>query len=620
MFACRDEPAPIAQVVVAIQTDVALPDSVDALRLEVSTEGRLVLGNDYAVGAGRQLIPATLGILRGPNPSAPVLIRLIAKKAGVPKMVRDVVTTIPPRIIAVRVPIRWLCDESAKVSSPGSVESICPSGQTCIGGECLDAAVDGSQAPDYLAADVFGGGTGTGDGTCFDVVGCLSPSNPVVPDEACTIPRPAGAQLNVALGVENDGICDDTKRRCFVILDKGIGGWQEAGDRVRLPRAVCSRIATGRVKSVVTSGQCATKTERDPVCGSWSSVGRPRPAPGPEGGAVSGAALVTETGFLFTTAGGGCKPALTGRGLVFCGLDSSNQRSRTFLQPLDGSASRTLAEIPTTNLVLGPFPDTNETYWVENTGTPELLRMGHDGTPPMTVSTFALSSLSANATVDAQAVYVTTRGDFGVDEKPLYAVPKNGAPAYPLASGLSVAGLSPRSVVADTSPTGFVYVGTAPDFSGGPAARTIERFAKTATDAGAARVFSVPGAASDLVLDGDDLWFASSEVVSTGGIYKLSLTTGSAALVASSPGLVTEGSLAVDGTDVYFVANRSPTDPTRAVFRVSKAGGALRTVATQLAADVSAEAVVPAPTQLYITASRYGANENLAGFLFAVPK
>src|SRR5262245_54908342 len=116
----------------AVTTDIALPNAIDKIRIEVTSLGSTQFANDYELGQGKLLIPATLGILQGKDPATPVTLRLIAKKLGVAKMIREVVTTVPPRLATIRIPIRWLCDDSAKETVPGSVESVCPEGQTCI--------------------------------------------------------------------------------------------------------------------------------------------------------------------------------------------------------------------------------------------------------------------------------------------------------------------------------------------------------------------------------------------------------------------------------------------------------------------------------------------------------
>src|SRR5262249_7597557 len=142
---------PFGEIVLAVQTDVALPDAVDQIRVEVLHSGGIHFGSEYSVGgADRLSIPATLGLLQGADPATPYLIRLIARQSGSVKMLREVTTTVPSRIATLRMPIRWLCDDSAKETAPGQVvAATCRDGQTCIGGACYDSNVDPTDLDDY---------------------------------------------------------------------------------------------------------------------------------------------------------------------------------------------------------------------------------------------------------------------------------------------------------------------------------------------------------------------------------------------------------------------------------------------------------------------------------------
>jgi hypothetical protein len=274
---CGGKAIPPGELVLTIQTDMALPKDVDMIRVEVSSYGAVQFSGDYPVGAGKLLVPATLGLLAPQGASKPYTIRVTARKAGKPRMLREVVTTIPTdRTAMLRVPIQWLCDGSAKETQSGEVESSCPGGQTCTVAGCVDWNVDAASLPGYEPAEVFGGGAQAGEGACFDTVPCMTGGTELKPDAQCMIDLPAGGQgVNVALRPSNsDGICDASNANCFVPLDRSEEmGWAEAGGRIRLPKAVCDQIASGRVKSVVASTTCATKTPRSPTCGPWSSVG-----------------------------------------------------------------------------------------------------------------------------------------------------------------------------------------------------------------------------------------------------------------------------------------------------------------------------------------------------------
>jgi hypothetical protein len=262
---CSGDKVTQGELILAVQTDMSLPKDVDEVRIEVTSFGNVVFKNRYPVGAGGLRIPATLGILPGANARALVTIRVIAIQRGKPRMLREVVTTVPSaRLATLRLPIQWLSDGSAKVQGdptatdggtsfrslhPAAGEigdeiivSTCPPEQTNIAGECVDWNVDSDTLPDYSAEDVFGGGKedGTG-GACFDTLGCMQDAVTVHPDGSCTIVPPAAQPglVNVALRLPlgGDGICDDAN--CYIPLDSAAGsGWVGTSDGSGTPGSV----------------------------------------------------------------------------------------------------------------------------------------------------------------------------------------------------------------------------------------------------------------------------------------------------------------------------------------------------------------------------------------------
>jgi hypothetical protein len=268
------------QLMLVIDTDMALPKDIDAIRVEVMSSGALVFGADYTFGAGGAKLPATLAILSGKDPSEPVTLRVIGKQALRVRTVREAVTSVPTdRIAMVRLPIAWLCD--GLVTDAGATTS-CPSNETCVAGRCTASAVDASTLPVYREADVFGGGSARGEGgVCFDTTACFEMSSPAALDPVtCTIPVPKGAvagAINLALvpahGQSTDGICGASN--CLIPLDGDIeNGWATAfkGDLIALPTGVCDAIRRGKELAVVTSSACTTKVTSRPTCGPWSAV------------------------------------------------------------------------------------------------------------------------------------------------------------------------------------------------------------------------------------------------------------------------------------------------------------------------------------------------------------
>jgi hypothetical protein len=214
-----------------------------------------------------------------------VTVRVTASKDAAALALREAVTTAPAdRVAMLRVPIEWLCVGQVRPgAATGEVITSCKKGETCAAGACVPAVVDATTLPDYAPEQVFGGGSGTGDGRCFDAAECLRGAEPAVVDlSTCTVAAAPGK--NIALATETDGLCGPAG--CFVVLDAGSARGFTAGaapGTAALPAAVCARIDAGDLLGVITartSSACAQKTEAIPSCGAWSSVGPAVPEPG----------------------------------------------------------------------------------------------------------------------------------------------------------------------------------------------------------------------------------------------------------------------------------------------------------------------------------------------------
>ena len=273
--ACSSKPN--GALVVAIETDVPLPKDVDTVELQVEADGSVQFDNSYPVGQGALLVPATITLLPGSNASEPVTIRLLAYQNGAVRMLRETITTVPTtRIATLLMPIEWLdfgMTSGGSQMNPSAVTSTCPSRQTPSEGSCISETVDSSTLPDYVANALFGGGDGTGNGTCFDLLGCFAASTvATVKTEGCTMADPGGSNVNVALVVaaSADGECDS--HGCFVPVPYGAPGWTRSNGTIALPPAVCKDLASGRVSAVRVSTSCASASPTSALCGPWSSV------------------------------------------------------------------------------------------------------------------------------------------------------------------------------------------------------------------------------------------------------------------------------------------------------------------------------------------------------------
>jgi hypothetical protein len=278
------------QVIVVLDTDMALPEQIDTLHIEVSSGGKVQLENQYAVGARTvNSIPATLAVTSHGDDPQPVTVRVAGSKAtsnGLEwRTFRETTTTVPTdRIAKLRMPIQWLCkgqadgvpaDPDAPDLKPRA-QSTCGAGSTCKAGQCEPTKVDVPDLPDYTPESVYGGGATEEEGSCFDTISCMMRGAVVTPDGDCTIAKPAAENINVALRVANDGICDSVGVNCFVPLN-GLDaeGWQlskKSDARLALPEAVCEKLDEGMVRAVYVSTACQTKTAEVPACGPWSNV------------------------------------------------------------------------------------------------------------------------------------------------------------------------------------------------------------------------------------------------------------------------------------------------------------------------------------------------------------
>lgn len=295
------------QLMLAVQTDMSLPKDVDAIRIEVFNEGVPKFRKDYerlGTTDGEIRLPGTLALIAPEKADSAVMVNVSARIGGPNgkiRVVRQVVTTVPSdRVASLQIPLRFVCDGSGEDEN-GEAKSTCPEGQTCIAGSCQDRTIDSSTLPDYEEDDVFAGGH------CFDAATCWDVPTPADVDPSdCTI---AGASnVNVGLAVGGDGICGPSG--CFVTLDANSDeGWQTKDDgRIALPPAICTKLASGEIASVVTApvtASCSLKTLGLPTCGPWSAAEHNPPVyEGPRalaGGQQRPLAMTLAAGKLFFT-------------------------------------------------------------------------------------------------------------------------------------------------------------------------------------------------------------------------------------------------------------------------------------------------------------------------------
>ncbi|HKP57632.1 MAG TPA: hypothetical protein VJV78_12965 [Polyangiales bacterium] len=281
--ACEREVEYPGQLILAIDTDMAIPDQIDALQIEVLVHGNVAFSDHFDIGPNQATLPATLTFVSDKIGDGLATVRVSGSKQAEWQTFREAITTVPrDRIATLRMPLQWLCRGQAEPVNDGDnsplkddrAQSTCGSGNTCRAGSCEPSEVDGEDLPDYRPEDLYGGGETPEAGNCFDTLGCMEHASPATPDVDCTIERPAADRWNVALQVALGGICDSDGTNCYVTLNANHPeGWSLAGARVKLPPAACERLGDGSVRAVVVSDACKPKTERVPACGPWSEVG-----------------------------------------------------------------------------------------------------------------------------------------------------------------------------------------------------------------------------------------------------------------------------------------------------------------------------------------------------------
>lgn len=290
----------------AIQTDMSLPKDIDRIRIEVTyvTTGAFVFRRDFTKFDGSDSIqlPATLGFYDPKDPGEAVRIRVIAshgsEESEKVKILREVVTTVPAeRTATLPITIEFLCDGSGEAerdergnikrdTNTGEVivKNTCPEGRTCVAGACVPHELPSAMLLDYKDADIFGGGTGMGDGACFDPATCFDQGTDAPLDLAAfaadttVCHAKASGELNVGLRTQGGGICGAAG--CFVALNADSdAGWKPGPDgTITLPAKVCENAAAGKIVGVVTApvgkGTCLKKQLSVPTCGAWSATGK----------------------------------------------------------------------------------------------------------------------------------------------------------------------------------------------------------------------------------------------------------------------------------------------------------------------------------------------------------
>jgi len=573
--------AQTGELLVVIQTDMELPKDIDNIRLEITSSGVPFHADEYEdLGASGGLkLPATIGITTPNDSSRPVTIRVIARRGKQVRVLREATTTVPDdRIATFHMPFSFLCDGLAKEDEITKALSNdgCAADETCIAGECAPINLGAPPSETYIEEDVFGGGAPGGDGTCFDVTGCMEGGSLVTPvtrdnpDQAevgatpmiCSIEvDPSAGDMNLAILTETSGMCGEGG--CFVALDAGsLSGWRRAsnGTTIVLPDAVC-RMNGEKVRGIVTAPLkpgCPVKQVRTPTCGPWSSVGSQAP-PGASTKPVAHASGQHNPSSLALTT----KEVLwTSRGL-FDATPMQRTRGAVKAASIDPGPLRELSAADTMSArdIVVSGADVFFTIASTSGGGGEIRRVALDGSEAAPLLVTTAENPEGLASNDARLFWTEfTSGeirsvDFEGKSPQLIAPASPAKHPYRIVADNSIACWTNEGTIHTTA------MGAVPDGSvecsllgGNPAVTVV------------AGGLNTPRA---IALDGDTLYLATF----TEGGAVLKATKGSGGFGGAKPvaeGLSFPNGLAVDGSYIYWT-----TWGNGGVFRMAKTTGAV---------------------------------------------
>ncbi|MFO0660782.1 MAG: hypothetical protein U0165_13260 [Polyangiaceae bacterium] len=159
---CADRKA--TSMVVAVSSEIAVPDEVDHLEIHVSSLGAAKFDRTYLLGQnGDASLPGTLVISPEDetDPSTPVKVTVVAKYHDTRiRVLREAVLAFSDeKQRLLRMPLRFSCLD---------FEEICQEGNTCRGGECVPSTIDASALPEFEPTQVF-----AEESSCFDRAACI---------------------------------------------------------------------------------------------------------------------------------------------------------------------------------------------------------------------------------------------------------------------------------------------------------------------------------------------------------------------------------------------------------------------------------------------------------------
>lgn len=260
---------PVGELLLVVTTDLSIPKDLDTLHVSITLPGGgTLLDQDYRLDVADPWLPGTIAVVSGPKTTGPVTVRAAGLLAGVERISREVIATVPDdHVVTLPLPLDWLC-----IGVP------CAEGETCQAGACVSATVDAAAAsgvPPLASPGAGAASAAEGGAACFDPAACFTSATlwPLPLGAGCSLPKPGGgAGVDVALLVRGgDGVCQGGS--CLVVLEgESAEGWRSSADgaQIELPPAVCENAA---VAAVEVTTACAGNEDNVVLCAGDPDLG-----------------------------------------------------------------------------------------------------------------------------------------------------------------------------------------------------------------------------------------------------------------------------------------------------------------------------------------------------------
>lgn len=244
------------QITVALQSETEVPTELSSFVVTVTSTrtNEVRYKNEYFPTGGKDF-PTTLAIIPADEDSlkSPLKIEITGKQGNRVILTRTSVSSyIEGRNLLLAMPLRMACFQFKD----------CGAGQTCRGGQCVEASVAAEQLVDYDPKYVLPDTAG-----CFDEEKCLAAKTEVTVAQDCTFPIATADPVNVAIR----WAAAPARLLALESGDEQEGWTRLAPDKGKLSVGACdSHFQRGAfsdwAKQVYVTTGCASKTSLQPYC------------------------------------------------------------------------------------------------------------------------------------------------------------------------------------------------------------------------------------------------------------------------------------------------------------------------------------------------------------------